>query len=287
MKGRLCLDLGETPLASEHRRLLSTALRRGPEAPEPAAGERIDTTGYPDAAVRRALATWRRRIAHEHGSAAVFSRLLPQLMEAEAPLEFKSVTLRMSMDELRHAALCAAVVEALGGDPVVETELSTQPMPEHAGTHPVERALRNIVFACCLSETVSVGLLSAEKEETTEPLIRRVVEQLAADEVLHARFGWVYLALTWPRLDETQRTRFADWLRLGFGHLERKMLENMPVAREPDPPEVQSAAARLGVLDAREARELFRDTLNEVILPRLEDHGVPAAQCWRERTRPA
>lgn len=279
--GTLRLDVGRTPLAAEHRRLLETALKRGANAPEPPAGARIDLAGYPDAAVARARATWRKRVAHEHGSAAVFSRLLPQLMEAEAPLELQTVVLRMSMDELRHAALCAAVVEALGEDPVVEADLATQPLPEHAGCAPIERALRNVTFACCLSETVSVGLLSAEKEETTEPLIRGVVEQLAADEVLHARFGWIYLAVAWPALDATQRDRFADWLKLGFASLERAMLANMPLGADDE--EVVAAAARLGVLDSREAREILRDTVETVILPRLEDHGVPARRCWRER----
>ncbi|MCA9604712.1 MAG: diiron oxygenase [Myxococcales bacterium] len=279
--GTLRLDVGRTPLASEHQRLLETALKRGPVAPEPPPGARVDLSGYPAAAVERARGTWRKRIAHEHGSAAVFSRLLPQLMEAEAPLELQTVVLRMSMDELRHAALCAAVTEALGADPVVEVDLATRPLPEHAGCAPVERALRNVTFACCLSETVSVGLLTAEKEETTEPLIRPVVEQLAADEVLHARFGWIWLATAWPSLDATQKERFADWLKLGFASLERSMLENMP--HGDGDPAIAEAAARLGVLDSGEAREILRDTVETIIVPRLEDHGVPAARCWRER----
>ncbi|MBX3271064.1 MAG: diiron oxygenase [Sandaracinaceae bacterium] len=282
--GRLRLDVGATPLASEHRRLLATALRRGDTAPEPPPGERVDASAHPPEAIARALGTWARRAVHEHASAAVFSRLLPQLMEAEAPLELQTVVLRTSMDELRHAALCAAVVERLGGEPTFDADLATTPLPEHAGCAPIERALRNVTFACCLCETVSVGLLSAEKEETTEPRIRAVVEQLASDEILHARFGWTYLALAWPALDDLQRARFVEWLRRGFARLERDMLASMPLAPPGEDRAIALAAARLGVLDAREARELLRDTLETVILPRLEEHGVSARRAWRERT---
>ena len=47
-----------------------------------------------------------------------------------------------------------------------------------------EAALRNAIFVGCLSETVSIALLTEERELTREPVIRRVVDQLAADGAL-------------------------------------------------------------------------------------------------------
>jgi len=70
-------------------------------------GAKLEGT-YHETALGVARRAWLERMRREHHSAAVFSRLLPQLMEAEATLDFKMATLRMSMDELRHAALAVS-----------------------------------------------------------------------------------------------------------------------------------------------------------------------------------
>ena len=261
--------------------MVRAGLRRGEDVPEdhfPATLSRA----YAPAVLRRAQENWRARMVHEHRSAAVFSGLLPQLMAAGAALDFKTTALRASLDELRHASLCAAVVSLLGGEPSAEAELTPAPLPTHAGCSAREVALRNVLFAGCLSETVSVSLLSAERETTREPAIRRVVEQLAADEVLHARLGWTYLASTLPELSSEGRARLPDFLRASFAHLERSMAEAMPLGPPLDDTTRDELAA-LGVTASEDGRELFLDTVHAVILPRLEDHGVPAREAWRTR----
>lgn len=284
MIGRLRLSVGRSPLAAEHRRLLRTALRRGRLRPERRAGETIGN-GFSPAAVAVARSTWLRRMVHEHQSAMVFSRLLPQLVEAEATLDLKTALLRMAMDELRHAALCGGVVEALGGTATVETELATEPLPEHAPCTPRERALRNVLFVGCLSETVALALLTEERERAREPLACRVLAQLAADEVLHARLGWVYLAETWPCLGSDERGRTAEFLPVAFAHLERRMLGEMALPAQPPDEDLRRELHALGVTPADEARALFEETIAEVIVPRLEAGGLPAAEAWRRRGR--
>lgn len=282
---KLRLDVGNTPLRTEHERLLRTALRRGDKRPEPPPGARVDTDRFHPRAVEVALRTWLDRMVHEHHSAAVFSRLLPQLMEAEAPLELKTSVLRMSMDELRHAALCGAVAEALGGTAEVETDLRTRPLPEHQGCDPVEVALRNVMFVGCMSETIALALLTEERELTTEPLIHAVVDQLAADEVLHARLGWCYLGDVWPRLSAEARRRTDSYLPVAFGYLEQRMHGAMPLGPAL-PEEVRRDMHALGCLDSRHGRELFQQTVEEVLVPRLAEHGLGAARAWRERRAP-
>lgn len=275
--GRLRVALGQTPLRAEHERLLRTALRRGDNAPERAPDERIDVTPYAPRAVEIALQTWLARMVHEHHSSAVFSRLLPQLIEAEATLDVKTSVLRMAMDELRHAGLCGGVVEALGGVAEVETSLATERLPDHPGCTPREVALRNVIFVGCLSETVSIALLHEEHELAREPLIKRVLEQLAADEVLHAKLGWSYLDEVWPRLTPEERTRTEQYLPAALEYLEKKMLEAMPLARDPLDETVRRDLRALGVTPAEDARELLALTLEEVIRPRLAEHGLRIA----------
>ncbi|HJK90919.1 MAG TPA: ferritin-like domain-containing protein [Polyangiaceae bacterium LLY-WYZ-15_(1-7)] len=284
-RGLLQLEVGDSPLRSEHERLLRTALRRGEKDPEGAlAAGRLEGR-YEARSLRLAANTWRARVVHEHDSAAVFSRLLPQLMAAGAALEFKTAVLRMSMDELRHASLCAGVVKLLGGDPAVEVDLATQPLPEHPDATPREAALRNAIFVGCLSETVSIALLTEERELTREPVIRRVVDQLAADEVLHAKLGWSYLVATWPTLDEAARARTRAYLPVAFGFLEAKMLDAMPLGPTL-PDDLRDELEALGCLDPADARELLYATIEGVIAPRLAEHGLDGKRAWAERRRP-
>ncbi|MDQ3031800.1 MAG: ferritin-like domain-containing protein [Myxococcota bacterium] len=254
-RGTLRVAVGSSPIASEHRRLLRSALRRGDLEPEIAADACLEGS-YSDRAIVIARRAWLERMLHEHQSAAVFSRLVPQLIEAEVDVEWKTVALRMSMDELRHASLCSDVVRLLRGEPRIDAELATEPLPEHPGCTPRERVLRNVTFACCLSETIAATLLAEERELTTEPAIRRVEEQLAADEILHGRYGWAFLHELWPSLDADARGRTARYLPVALGTIESKMLGAMPDG--PPPPEpLASELEALGVTPGARARELL------------------------------
>lgn len=279
--GRLRLEVGASPLRTEHERLVRTALRRGDEAPEIPADLRLEG-GFSELAVRIAREGWRARALHEHQSSCVFSRLLPQLIEAEVSVEYKTVVLRAAMDEIRHATLCFQVVRYLGGAPELEAPLATEPLPEHAGRTPLERALRNVIFACCLSETISTSLLAEERELTTEPRIGRVVEQLSADEILHAKLGWSLLAEHAPQLSVDEREGLVRYLPLALGTIEQKMLGAMPVG--PELPEaLRDELAALGAVEGRDGREILYAVLEDVIVPRFEELGFPGRRAWSER----
>lgn len=280
--GQLRLDVSDGALRTEHERLLRTALRRGDKDPEGALADGALEGEYNDHELRIARTTWLRRMVHEHHSAAVFSRLLPQLMAAGATLDVKSTTLRASMDELRHASLCAGVVQLLGAKPVAETDLTTEALPAHEDATAVEVALRNMIFASCMCETISVSLLTEERELTTEPVIHRVVDQLAADEVLHAKLGWAYLGAVWPGLDAEQRARTDAYLPVAFGSLEANMLTAMPLGKRL-PDARPDALHALGVLDSEAGRELLYATIEEIIVPRLGDAGLDARSGWSGR----
>ena len=279
--GTLRLDVGSSPLRTEHERLLDRALKRGEPAPEIPEGARLEGD-YSPRAVEIAREGWRARALHEHQSACVFSRLLPQLIEAEASVEYKTVVLRASMDEIHHAALCLQLVRYLGGTPEIEGDLATEPLPEHAGRTPRERALRNVIFASCLSETISTSLLAEERELTTEPRIHRVVEQLSADEILHAKLGWSLLGEWLPILTDDERAGLGRYLPLALGTIEQKMLNAMPLP--PALPEsLRAELAALGAVDGRDAREILYAVIEDVIVPRFEELGLPGKKSWADK----
>jgi hypothetical protein len=169
------------------------------------------------------------------------------------------------------------VVEAFGGDARSEID-PAPPLPEHLDVAPLEAVTRNIVSVGCLAETVAVTIISAERLEMPEGELRALLTRILADEIGHARFGWRFLAEVGPSLDAAARARLGAYLRVAFAHLERHELTHLPVgARFPE------GAVAYGLCDGAGARELFYDTVRDVIIPRLEAHGVPAEAAWKAR----
>ncbi len=229
-----------------------------------------------DAVEREAVIhTWRGRMKNEHVSARVFAALVGQMMAAGSPASEQALVARMISEELEHGRLCAAVVHALGGDPVMETgELSS--VPVHEDVSPVEGLLRNVLSISCLSETVAVALIDAEREQAGPPELQDLLKQILADEVQHARFGWRLLEAHAPQLDEAQRERLSDYLVDAFHALRAHELHYLPPTAPPS-----ELAESYGVCDGRDARALFFDTVHTVIIPRLEEFGLSAKAAWK------
>jgi hypothetical protein len=280
--GKLRVAVGDGPLHTEHERLLRTALRRGDGDPEAAIRDARLSNDYHPRALEIARRAWTERMRREHHSAAVFSRLLPQLMEAGATLDVKTAVLKMAMDELRHANLCGSVVELLGGRAELDTDLATEPLPEHPKCTPLERALRNVVFVGCLNETIAVAILTEERALVVEPAIESVLVQLVADEIWHAKLGWLYLGEVWPLLDATQRDRTNAYLPYAFGHLEQALMG--PIARVRFDEALTDELNALGIPAPQDMREVCDETLRTTVLPQLDAHGLAATDAWRDRT---
>ena len=224
-------------------------------------------------------ATWRGRMVNEHASARVFASLVPQMIRAGVePLLIDEVA-AMVQDELRHARRCAAVLAALGAPPVAELPALAD-VPAHEDAPPMEGVLRNVLSIACLSETVAVSLIEAERRALGEGPLADVLKDILGDEVRHARLGWRMLEAAPP--DAALRTRLSRYLKVAFGHLEAHELAHL----SPLPPP-SAAAAAAGACDGREARAIFCATVEEVIVPRLESHGLAAREAWAHRVVPA
>lgn len=221
-----------------------------------------------------AIATWRGRMINEHSSARVFEGLAAQFAAAGYDDVVPEVR-GFADEERRHGVLCGSVVEALGGEARAEIpEGEAYPAHEDAET-PLEAALRNMLSICCLSETVAVSLIGAERLEMPEGELRDLLTGIYADEVGHSRFGWRTLARIAPTLDDATKERLADYLEVAFVHLVEHELSHLPLSSNP-PPE----GAVYGLCSGADARVLFFDTVIDVIVPGLEAHGIPARRAW-------
>lgn len=226
-----------------------------------------------------AIATWLGRMQNEYGSASVFDALAEQMARAGFG-EDKLVQCRGFADEERqHGVLCGAVVEALGG----EARGALRPQhefPFHEDASPVEGVLRNLLSISCLSETIAVSLIGAEREEMPEGSLRELLTTIWADEIGHARFGWTIIAQMAPKLDAEAKARLGAYLRVALAALEEHELAHIPLSSNPP-----LEGTQLGLCSGSDARILFFDTVEKVIIPALEALGIPAQDAWDTRPR--
>jgi hypothetical protein len=224
-----------------------------------------------------AVATWRGRMVNEFASSRVFQGLAAQIRAAELDAANAQQCEAFAEEERTHGALCGAVVQALGGE-AVAPDREEHAFPLHAEVPPVEGVLRNVLSISCLSETVAVSLIGAERLQMPEGELRDLLTRIWADEIGHARFGWLLVGRLLPSMHADQIVRLGAYLAVAFAHLERHELAHLPVDARP-PPE----GAALGLCSGADARALFYATVADVIVPRLDALGLPASRAWASR----
>jgi hypothetical protein len=224
-----------------------------------------------------AVVTWRGRMVNEYQSAQVFDGLAQQARQLELSAAVVEQLAESAHEERKHGVLCGAVVEALGAEAcAVVTE--QRALPAHAGVPALEGFLRNVLSVSCLSETVAVALIGAERLEMPEGELRNLLSGIWADEIGHARLGWRIAQELVPALGSTQRQRLSLYLRVALRHLERHELAHLPLASRPP-----AAGAALGLCNGADARLLFYQTVEEAILPPLAALGLAAHDAWITR----
>lgn len=224
-----------------------------------------------------AIATWRGRMVNEYQSAEVFGALADQAERAGLSRAVVQQLREFEAEERRHGVLCGGVVEALGGQ--ARAEVTTpRALPEHGDVPQLEGFLRNVLSVSCLSETVAVALIGAERLEMPESPLREVLSNIWADEIGHARFGWRVAQELLPRLDEAARARLSLYLRVALRHLELHELAHLPLTSTPP-----ASGAALGLCSGPDARTLFYETVTNAILPPLEALGLRAHDAWEAR----
>jgi hypothetical protein len=224
-----------------------------------------------------ARATWLGRMVNEYMSASVFDALALQLREAGFADDEVAQCRSFADEERMHGVLCGAVVEALGGKAVAEVAPRRR-LPRHDDVFLGEAILRNLLSVSCLSETVAVALIGAERIEMPDGPLRELLTRIWADEIGHARFGWGLLSRALPACDAAAKRRLNRYLAVAFAHFEQHELTHLPVRFEPPPD-----GAAVGLCSGRDARALFYDTVHEVIVPRLSQLGLDAAGAWEKR----
>jgi hypothetical protein len=269
-----------SPLAKTYRRAIES-VRRVPET-----DATFDPRAWSPEIVDEARSVWRARASAEYASSTVFAQLAVQVVEANAPMDATGVILRMAQEEVRHAELSGEILRALGEEPRVPALGRVRRLSAHEGATPAERALRNIVYGCCMSEVVNTARFVDTLDAMEDPFLRSATRQLLADEIGHGQFGFLYLEACRPWLDAAAAVRAstASWLRFAFARIENEMSGARIASR--DPARVAEALA-LGLPDRERYVETFRTTMEHAVVPGLERFGIDAGTAWRERAKEA
>ena len=210
-----------------------------------------------------AVATWHARMINEYASSRVFVALARQLESCGFEEESDEVV-QLAEEERRHGVLCGAVVEALGGE--ARGALFEAPRwPEHRDATARAALVRNVVSVCCMSETVAVALIGAERLEMPESSLRELLTRIWADEVGHARFGWRFLERVARTLTADERAAVRAYVPIALAHLEAHEHAHLP------PRGAAPGGERLGLCSGLDARVLLRETIDEVIAPRIQN----------------
>jgi hypothetical protein len=236
----------------------------------------VDVPELPDL-YSAAIATWRGRMVNEYQSSAVFGALALQAADAGLSEAWIAELREFEAEERRHGVLCGGVVESLGGSALAEVT-APRALPTHLGTEPLEGFMRNVLSVSCLSETVAVALIGAERLQMPEGPLRQLLSRIWADEVGHARFGWRVAQEVLPGLGKSAQARLSLYLRVALRHLELHELAHLPLASRPP-----ADGAALGLCSGADARTLFYETVTSAILPPLEALELRAQAAWQER----
>ncbi len=218
---------------------------------------------------RLAASAWRFRWEVELEAEARFARLAARLERIGAGRGLVELALRSSRDERRHAGLCAELAGGYGL-PVPAAYRPAVRELAPSGLQLRGQVLYEVVAACCITETESMGVLTALLDAARGARLRGVLRELARDEVRHSRLGWAHLA-----------SEHAQGTTSFLGPLVPAMLEGSagPGLFAPPGPEEEEDERLLehGVLPRRRKLEVFRRTLEEVVFPGLDQLGVDTA----------
>jgi len=259
--------ISDTPLRAEYARLM-----RGFHRPIPWEESHAPRL---EPALRAELGRiWGERIPTEYRSITGFSTLSFDFIAAGAPVDLVAVCHRVCIDELRHTELAVKMVEIYGGHlPPLPREISSMPADESLTA--VAQACRSAILLSCLGETFACTELAMLRDRAVDPVVRGVLTVFLADEVVHARVGWAYLAHALPTADERTKRSVAEAIP---GYIAGIAANLFGTAEAPAVIDVTNDDPRLGahgVCSMREEQELYRAFVPDVFLPGLRAVGIP------------
>jgi hypothetical protein len=175
---------------------------------------------HPPEIVRAARKQWTASAFQEHRTGAQCAATLRALFECRAPVDLLAVFSRFPLDELAHVEMAARLAMELGGAGSLHYDRSVIVPDPEPGLSPLAHAAHLVVRVFCVGETLSIPLLHATWQGTSEPLVRAVLGRIVRDEAAHGIVGWTFLDWVMPLLSKAEAPGLAAVADEGIRHVQ-------------------------------------------------------------------
>jgi hypothetical protein len=253
--------LSGTPLVTEHLKLMRGRYQEPP-------WEQTTAASLTPTQRERAAATWRKRIDAEFLAVSTFSVLSMDMCAARAPADVLSLIHRAAIDEVRHAEYCCQLASIYSGQEEMPPG-GLSDLPDDPKRPRREQALANALLVSCVAETYATVVLNAMRDDVTDPVVSVVLKNIYADEVVHARIGWSYLAYCLREGGPGEVAAATAMIPVAIRGA-AAMVEGPRVSEAPLDPELRAH----GLMTADEERVLFARAVHEVLLPGFRELGL-------------
>ncbi|MEW5422924.1 hypothetical protein [Amorphus sp. 3PC139-8] len=197
------------------RELFHTATRSQWDPQKDIDWDKLDPDAYTQEQRDAARLYWSRRAWSEYGAISESPALQVRFGVEKRPSDMQLFFTIRSQEEARHAEVCHAMAERLGGyveKPVEELFQGS------VSTHGVRRAalsadipLEGIIAALvCTAEEIAFDVFKHLDRVTRDPVAKQIVRFIMRDESRHCAFGWYFLEAICDTLDNEQKKMIED-----------------------------------------------------------------------------
>ena len=196
----------------------------------------------------------------EHASIAAFARFTLQLVSLGAPAELVQAACDAQRDEAQHAVLCFAVASRYAGRPLSPGALSAQGVLDDWSP---ESVLRTTFREGCIGETRAALEAAHAAQNCADPVLKAVLERIAADEARHAELAWRTVRWLLDQHRELIPVLEEEFLLAQHQHQHQHQQQPEPLAA----PNAPAANERFTLLDPTTVANLHQVAQREVIAP--------------------
>jgi hypothetical protein len=214
------------------------------------------------------------RVRTEYRSAQLLGQLLCDTLAAGDPFDVHAAIADAVRDELRHVALCAALVRALGAEPFLPDPIELVQPPQFTAMPASHRALSIAISLLLVNETLSVGYIRDLHARCREPLVHALLEATLHDESEHDAIGVEYVRRSLLGMPESERpawrTVAAEALR-PQRELAQSVLAGVPLDRRDLAAYPDEAEVALGLFSPVRQALVFERTYAQRLEPLLRE----------------